>query len=717
MPELIRTCLDVESCGFNGPVVLIQYGTKDDITLHHVWKVPVRDTLELIEMLMERELVLFNATFDLWHLVRIYNLFKRVPDHWIPEEHIEELERLDTRVDDPWFLRPARTIDLFLFGRQNSHNYLVNRDGIYIRRIPIELSGLLAEHLSENLYLDPLLFKGRADQTIRWQTTPSKIKGEFSADFDDVYLAFSPKATLKALASTLGYEVEDFDDHLPDAERPDYDPFGGWGQFIASHIDHWASNSQAIKYAKNDIVFTDALDEHYGRPEQDTNSVLTSNVANVRFAGYEINAPEIENLLQQAQVDAAAAPVNVNAPKQVRAYLEEVMDDIEQMVLVDGGTKANTLKSIKKLGNEEATKRADIVMKARSAGVIGKMFQKLLAAACFFVNTKVYGTKSGRMSGTGGLNAQGIPKDDRVRSAFPLKRPDEDMVCFDFSALEVTILAALCSDPKLEDALRSGKKFHAIIGAAALGVSYDEVMNTKELYGKAKGITFTIQYLGDAGTLQRKQQMDVEESEAVFERIFEMYPGMAEFQNREIANFKCMEQPDGGQVHWNDPKERKSTTMFGVTRDFSIEYKVLKTLYDLAESPPKDWNQFRAIKVVRSQDRLQTGLGATRSALYGAAFGLQGAIVRAAVNHLIQATGADITKRLQARIWNLQPVGIHRALVRPFNVHDEVNTPCRKGMAPKIAQVVRDFVAEYRKYVPLLDVDMNEDAQSWAEKE
>ena len=51
---------------------------------------------------------------------------------------------------------------------------------------------------------------------------------------------------------------------------------------------------------------------------------------------------------------------------------------------------------------------------------------------------------------------------------------------------------------------------------------------------------------------------------------------------------------------------------------------------------------------------------------------MQAANMRAAANHEIQSPGAEITKAVQRRLWDLQPAGIHPLKLAPLNIHDEL---------------------------------------------
>ena len=77
--------IDTETVGFHGLAVLIQYAYEDgDVVLHNLWDVPVQDTLDLIERLMASTCVFFNATYDQFHLCKIYTMWSLLPRDAIP---------------------------------------------------------------------------------------------------------------------------------------------------------------------------------------------------------------------------------------------------------------------------------------------------------------------------------------------------------------------------------------------------------------------------------------------------------------------------------------------------------------------------------------------------------------------------------------------------------------------------------------------------------
>src|SRR6185369_8045356 len=133
---------------------------------------------------------------------------------------------------------------------------------------------------------------------------------------------------------------------------------GGWPDVIGEHIKHWATHERAREYARDDIVYTRALDAHFGYPPaNDDDSVLACAVASIRWHGFAINIEGIKALRAKADELIRTAPVNVNKPSEIRRYLMEVMDETEALVL-ELSTDKKTLKAITKWEGHKAAERA-----------------------------------------------------------------------------------------------------------------------------------------------------------------------------------------------------------------------------------------------------------------------------------------------------------------------------------------------------------------------
>lgn len=333
--------------------------------------------------------------------------------------------------------------------------------------------------------------------------------GEVDPDFKDVKLKFRASGALKALAvyvlkvpreEVFTYkQVEVERKYYPEeygfapfalAVTPDAPKTGGWGKtwpnMIEYHIRHWHVLPNARKYATDDVKYTRMLHQYFsdrqGKPLEagDDDSELAWMVASNRWHGYAIDIPKIRELRKEAAYRAGIfdaletrTPKKIpKAPKQVRAYLSEVMTELEQLVIRES-TKKVLLEEVatweedstpcpvcgSSEHNEEVAKgqlqcineevhgvnypqfkaqlkqpaiRASEVLDSRKAKKETEIYDKLLLARRFHADFDVIGALSSRMSGGGssgiesggksrsGLNAQGIQHQKFVRRAFPL---------------------------------------------------------------------------------------------------------------------------------------------------------------------------------------------------------------------------------------------------------------------------------------------------------
>ena len=139
-----------------------------------------------------------------------------------------------------------------------------------------------------------------------------------------------------------------------------------------------------------------------------------------------------------------------------------------------------------------------------------------------------------------------------------------------------------------------------------------------------------------------------------------------------------MKQPGGigTAVVWADPADYIETFL-GFRRYFTLENRICKALFDLARKPPKKWEDCRSRSsgATRADCRRSRGLCPVRGRLP-----MQAANMRSAANHEIQSPGAEITKAVQRKLWDLQPAGIHELRIGIMNVHDELMVVATRGI-------------------------------------
>ena len=746
--------LDTETCGLHGLIVLIQWAEDDGpIHLHEVWRTPIHETIELLEKIANSEVCGFNLAFDWFHIAKLYTLLVSYHD-WDahPEDIIEELAKLEKAARFGPCIKPKSACDLMLLARKGPYQSLMARKDIKIKRVPRQIAGELANHLESMIQLDDIYFARRKDKWApKWKVYD--IEGE--DELKNVVLKFHASGGLKNLAIHTGVaKAENLlvftDVEVDKTFRPKefgWAPFAeavgspgkwnwAWPEVIHYHIKHWAFYKPARTYAEADVEYTRGLYKKFGSPEPgDDDSVLACMVGAVRWRGYKIDVERIKAQKDRVLKSLKGTPT---APNPARIYIQQVMD-ADEITVMGNTTKAVVLEDIQtwkcnctyedvevdcKICNNNrrhpAASRAEEVLTARKGLKEVELYDKLLLAGRFHASFIVIGTLSSRMAGTDGLNAQGINHKNEVRECFSLADDGFALTGGDFDAFEVVLADAAYDDPKLREVLKSGKKIHALFAMEIYQKSYDEIMATKgskikDLYVSGKQGVFAMIYGGDHNTLVQKQGIDVEVAEKAYQQFIRKYPDIGKARAKIFDMFCSMRQPGGigSKVEWHEPAKYIESLM-GFRRYFTLENQICKALFTLANKIPPEWRKFKG-KVVR-RDRQQTVGGAVSSALYAAAFAIQAANMRAAANHVIQSSGATITKKVQRQIWGIQPHGVHPWRVVPCNVHDEIMCPAKPEYTEQVEETVNETVESFRPKVPLIQIGWDSDLDSWAGK-
>jgi hypothetical protein len=756
--------LDTETCGLHSFVVLLQYAEDDgDIKMWEFWRHPISESIDLLEWLAQQDVCGFNLAFDWYHLYKAYTTFVLADDYnIIPEDNIEYIAELEYKArGSNVCLKPKRACDVMLWARKGPYQSLMERSDIRVKRVPTCLATLLRNELEDRIELDGIYFSRRKDKYApQWQIRDLELpNGDVDPDFKDIVLKFSASGSLKNLAQHALGVKEDLilklvdigvNEHWNPVELG-YAPFanavgnksnwkGAWPEVIHHHINHWAYSDLARKYAANDIVYTRDLYKFFESPEPgDTDSELACMIGAVRWRGYKL---DVEGLKKQRDLAIAKRGSVKTAPNAVKGYLREVMSAAEAMVTIDKeGTGEKVLKSISEWkGNTVAAKRAQEVLDARGADKEIELFDKLIKSERFHASFKAIGALSGRMSGADGLNPQGIKGVKEIRECFPLADNGHILCGGDFDSFEVAISEAVYKDPKLREDLlteidcpkcegkgckdcKDGKtrlKIHGLFAQELFpGFSYEDILKSEktenDMYKAGKSGIFAMNYGGNAQTLENRLHIDAETANKAYESFAKRYPGIAKARQRIFDMFCSMRQPGGigSAVIWAEPSDYIES-LLGFPRYFTLENRICKELFNLAQNPPKGW-KFIKLKVKR-RDRMQTVAGAAQSALFASAFNIQASNMRAAANHEIQSTGAGITKELQRRVWDVQPYGVHKWLVQPMNIHDEVLTPVDPSKVDEVKEIVHTVVESYRPIVPLIGMDWKTYRASWGDK-
>ncbi|MDU8351275.1 DNA polymerase [Pseudomonas syringae pv. actinidiae] len=104
------------------------------------------------------------------------------------------------------------------------------------------------------------------------------------------------------------------------------------------------------------------------------------------------------------------------------------------------------------------------------------------------------------------------------------------MACYDYSQMELRILAHLSQEPKLIKAFAEGKDVHIETAAEVFGVSPSQVTDSQRT--AAKSINFGLIYGMSPAGLARKINVSFREAQNYIETYFEKMPKVREFQER-----------------------------------------------------------------------------------------------------------------------------------------------------------------------------------------
>jgi len=510
---------DTETCGFNGPLILIQYAVDDyDPVLWNVWTEPVLDSLSVLEEFGKQDVVGFNLSFDWFHIVKIHAMLQLLYErkgNVQPIGFIQEMAALEADARFGPCIKPKSALDLMLFARKGPYQSTMDRKPVYIRKIPTAMVEPIITELTSRLQLKTL-YRGQWKQRL------------VAPGMSDLLLRFNPTGSLKALVVDTGIRDTRSTYESLKAPPPPYEaswaPFATaiskgpmwrverkvtWPGIILDHIGYWAYSNEAQQYALADVVDTRALYRHFGNPETgDDDSELACMVGAVRWRGYSIDVEAAKREYDRLGELAKSAPTG---DKKAYAWLSQVMTPMELEHLRDDKNKISTAKLIlqeisawntdcscvtyeKKLVEKKggfggtiksyeterhfvptcsciegnirhlAAVRAEAILTARQSKQKRATLRKLLDAGRFHPSASVIGSLSGRMSGrtTGasgerikGLNALGINRDRRVRELFTFADTGYALDGGDFEAYEIAIAAAAYNDTALNNQLLS----------------------------------------------------------------------------------------------------------------------------------------------------------------------------------------------------------------------------------------------------------------------
>ena len=193
-------------------------------------------------------------------------------------------------------------------------------------------------------------------------------------------------------------------------------------------------------------------------------------------------------------------PFNPNSTVQLRSLLFDYLGLNPTGKKTGTGADSTDAEVLKELAlQSDVPKRIlDIRQKSKIKNTyLDKIIPQLDRDSRLRTGFNLHGTTSGRLSSSGKLNMQQLPRDNPTVKGCIKAAPEHKIVAMDLTTAEVYVAAILAKDTALMDVFKSGGNFHSTIAHKVFRLPC-EVEQVAELYPDrrqaAKAVTFGIMY-------------------------------------------------------------------------------------------------------------------------------------------------------------------------------------------------------------------------------
>lgn len=349
------------------------------------------------------------------------------------------------------------------------------------------------------------------------------------------------KEELKYVCTHFDYEGVQYDEevfgkgakkHIPDDD------------ILANHI---VSKAKAI-YELKDVVTKELKDKNQYELYENIELPVTRILGEMEFAGTEIDLDVLKEMdtafdetIEKLANDIyriSGTTFNISSPKQLGQVLFENLG-------LKGGKKTKTGYSTSQDVLEkiiDAHPVVPLVLEYRMLTKLSSTYLKGLQEQVFPDN-KIHTIYKQTLTHTGRLssvdpNLQNIPvrseEGKLIRKAFVSH--NGYLVSFDYSQIELRILAHIAHVTNLIDAFNQGKDIHRHTAALVFGVKDEEV--TPQMRSQAKAVNFGIIYGMSEFRLSKDIGMSISEARDFINKYFETYPEVKTYMDEVVETCK-----------------------------------------------------------------------------------------------------------------------------------------------------------------------------------
>ena len=210
----------------------------------------------------------------------------------------------------------------------------------------------------------------------------------------------------------------------------------------------------------------------------------------------------------------------------------------------------------------------------------------------------LHGTTSGRLSSSGKMNMQQIPRDNPIVKGCIRAAEGKKIVAMDLTTAEVYCAAVLANDKALMDVFRSGGNFHSNIAKLVFNLPC-EVDEVAEKFGTqrqmAKAVTFGIMYgagpkkISEQVTKDSGTYFSMNEASSVIKDYFEQFHGLKTWLDSQKKFIQ-----DNGFIYSHFGRKRRLPNVFSSDKGIA-SHEVRSGVNFLVQSIASDVNLLGAI--------------------------------------------------------------------------------------------------------------------------
>lgn len=349
------------------------------------------------------------------------------------------------------------------------------------------------------------------------------------------------KEELKYVCTHFDYEGVQYDEEVFGKGAKKHIPED---DILASHI---VSKAKAI-YELKDVVTKELKDKNQYELYENIELPVTRILGEMEFAGTEIDLDVLKEMdtafdetIEKLANDIyriSGTTFNISSPKQLGQVLFEDLG-------LKGGKKTKTGYSTSQDVLEkiiDAHPVVPLVLEYRMLTKLSSTYLKGLQEQVFPDN-KIHTIYKQTLTHTGRLssvdpNLQNIPvrseEGKLIRKAFVSH--NGYLVSFDYSQIELRILAHMAHVTNLIDAFNQGKDIHRHTAVLVFGVKDEEV--TPQMRSQAKAVNFGIIYGMSEFRLSKDIGMSISEARDFINKYFETYPEVKTYMDEVVETCK-----------------------------------------------------------------------------------------------------------------------------------------------------------------------------------